>query len=101
MRCAKYKSEKFNGSLTTTNNYKILKEQMHSPHCTPDFAANKIAIKLDACKKQVSSTTVPVSAIFNNTLAEIKASGINSGTEVPSFKSIKSSLYRARKKSGI
>lgn len=94
LRCAKYKSDKCNGSLTISKNYEVLKENEHK--CIANFTANDIAIKMDTCKKLVTSTNIPVPAIYNNALLEIEASGINIA-EVPLFKSIKSRLYNARK----
>lgn len=95
MRCAKLKTEKCHGSITTTNNYEILKEQNHS--CIPDFAANEIAIKIDACKRRTTATTVPVSAIFHETFEKIQPGGMDPVTQARLFKSVKSSLYRVRR----
>lgn len=96
MRCTKFKSDKCRGTITITNDYsQVLKEIRHT--CVPDFTANDIAIKMDICKQQASSTNIPVAAIYNNALIEIEASGMNVA-EVPLFKSVKSSLYGARKK---
>lgn len=78
-------------------NTAVIKETKHK--CTPDIAKNEVDIKLDNLKKSVvNSNFEPVPTMFNETIASINDTGIPLLTKVPTFKSVKSSLYYNRNK---
>lgn len=91
LRCSKYRRERCPGLITTEEDLKtVLKSNSHI--CRPDYVANEIALKIDHCKKEITETNKPVSAIYSNAQDDV-GNGI-----MPSFRSVKNALYRARKK---
>lgn len=91
LRCSKYHRGKCPGCITITEDLKeVLRSHTHT--CKTDHAANEIALQIYKCKKLLASTNLPVTAVYSNVLEEAEF-GV-----MPSFHSVKSGLYRARKK---
>lgn len=88
-------NRKCSGYLTSCN-LEVIRQTPHT--CVPDPASVDVEKCILQCKKRVREELTTVPKIFNSSLASIKDAGLEFVTEVPSFTSKKSALYRERRK---
>lgn len=70
---------------------------MHSNNCNPNFAKNDIDLKIYQCKEKVAKhPEESIPTIYKQTLVDIKDSGVDLICKIPSFTSVKSTLYNKR-----
>lgn len=93
-RCS---SRKCSGSATTNKEMNVVSERDHT--CVVDCARNEVEKVLFDCKKRVREEMKPIPTTFERSILKIKDAGLDFVTELPTFSSKKSSLYRMRQKS--
>ncbi|XP_060802037.1 protein tramtrack, beta isoform isoform X3 [Amyelois transitella] len=76
----------------------VLKEIGHKSSCTPDFAANDLALKMHRCKEIAATTYCPIPTLVKNALPALKDEGVDAGTPLPKLTTVQGALYRARYK---
>lgn len=75
---------------------KILKERRHS--CVSDHIKNEVAVAIAECKKKVCQNLGPIQPIYEKVFEQLKIKGNQYLLQIPSFESLKTMLYRERKK---
>lgn len=76
-----------------------MKEVQHVNECKPNLAQNEIAVCIDSMKKQASTSFESMPSIYKDCMKPIIDTGLPMVASVPSFNSLKCSLYSARKES--
>lgn len=85
----------FNKIFFSSQNNNIVNETPHL--CTPDFLKNEIDERLYSCKQEIIKGNYPaVPQSYNNMIATLENSGLDLVCKIPTFNSVKSSLYRFR-----
>ncbi|XP_075990271.1 uncharacterized protein LOC142985914 [Anticarsia gemmatalis] len=88
------RKKKCKGVIKIRNN-NIVNETPHL--CTPDFLKNEIDERLYSCKQEIIKGNYPaVPQSYNNMIATLENSGLDLVCKIPTFNSVKSSLYRFR-----
>lgn len=96
-RCANRKN--CNAILYTTTcsgNSGIYKEDEHS--CKRDVIGNEIYKEFHNCKMRLKvDSSVTVADAYRETVRKLQESGLDVGDKIPDFKSVRDSLYRAKR----
>jgi hypothetical protein len=66
----------------------------HTPQCVPDFFKNEVRATVNHLSEEVGINYQPVQQIYETRMATLKHKGPSA--EIPSFRSLKSLLYRQR-----
>lgn len=78
--------------LTKTN---ILRRKRHS--CESDHIRNEVLLIIEKCKRDVCTDFGPILPIYERNFEVLKLKGQRYEYEIPSFCTIKNTLYRERK----
>ncbi|RVE50181.1 hypothetical protein evm_005204 [Chilo suppressalis] len=94
--CVKRKGLSCAGNICVKGNT-ILRQRRHLSTCTPDYAKNEIAKMFDQCKRQLlSDDLASAAAVYKETVAKIKESGLHLLGEIPTLASLRKLLYRTK-----
>lgn len=75
-----------------------MKQVNHTEECKQNHAKNDLAMSIVNMKEEAGTSANSMPAIYKNNLKPLYDKGIHLVTEVPSFRSVKCSLYSARKR---
>lgn len=95
--CSKKKSTRCNGAVKLDTESDFVSVQMnHIPECIPDFFKNEMRVVVGELIDEVSVNYDPILQIYEKKVKGLKNKGPSA--EIPSYRSVKSQLYRSRNK---
>jgi len=89
-RCSK--REKCSATFIVYKNGDISERKEHTH--LPQVEEETVTMLLEQLKKKVTTTSVPIPTLYNETLVEVQLQGVSS--HFPTFESVRSSLYKRR-----